>query len=168
MKLNLARMKQIVGSVSEFDFKEQTLDLNLEREGINTVGPVRIKGKVENVGDRIFEAAGQIEVIATGLCSRCLTQTQVRLVIDFSLKFSDVVSESDEEDIIQFNGDEIDIYPQIVNEIILNWPGQILCKTDCKGLCPKCGANMNTTVCECKTENIDPRLAVLKQLLKSE
>lgn len=170
MKLNLARMKQIVGSISEFEFKKQTLDLDLKREGIKTIGPVRVKGKIENLGDRILQASGQIEVVAQELCSRCLAQTQIRLLIDFSLKFSDTISdlESEEEDIIPFTGDEINLYPQIVNEVILNWPGQILCKIDCKGLCPKCGANLNTTVCKCKTENIDPRLAVLKQLLKSE
>ncbi len=168
MKLNLARMKQIVGSVAEFDFKEQTIDVDLKREGVNTIGPVRVKGKIENSGDRIFQAQGQIEVVATGVCSRCLKQTNVRLDIDFSLKFSDVIIEFEEEDIITFIGDEIDFYPQVISEIILNWPGQILCKTDCRGLCPKCGVNMNTTVCKCKSENIDPRLAVLKQLIKNE
>lgn len=169
MKLNLAKIKQIVGSVSEFDFKEQTLNLDLKHEGVTTVGPIRVKGEIENIGDRIFQASGQIEVVATGSCSRCLTQTQVRFAVDFSLKFSDVLSESDEEeDILTFNGDEIDLNPQIINEIILNWPGQILCKTDCRGLCPMCGANLNITVCKCKTEKIDPRFAVLKQFIKSE
>ena len=110
----------------------------LKREGVNTVGPVRVKGKIENSGDRIFQAQGQIEVVATGVCSRCLKQTNVRLDIDFSLKFSDVIIEFEEEDIITFIGDEIDFYPQVISEIILNWPGQILCKTDCRGLCPKC------------------------------
>ncbi|HHV18314.1 MAG TPA: DUF177 domain-containing protein [Thermoanaerobacterales bacterium] len=170
MKINLARMKQIVGSISEFEFKKQNLDVDLKREGIKTIGPVKVKGKIENLGDRILQASGQIEVDAQGLCSRCLTQTQIRLLIDFSLKFSDMITnvESEEEDIIPFTGDEIDLYPQVVNEVILNWPGQILCKTDCKGLCPNCGANLNTTACKCKREHIDPRLAVLKQLLKSE
>lgn len=168
MKLNLARMKQIVGSVSEFDFKEQTVELDLKREGIKSIGPVRVKGQIENLGDRIFQVTGQIEVVANALCSRCLTPTQIRLNIGFSLKFSDIISESEDDDLIQFYGDEIDLYPQILEEIVLNWPSQILCKSDCRGLCPNCGANLNTTFCKCKIDNIDPRLAVLKQLLKSD
>ncbi|NLZ54700.1 MAG: DUF177 domain-containing protein [Thermoanaerobacteraceae bacterium] len=168
MKLNLARMKQIVGSISEFDFKEQTVNLDLEREEIKSIGPVRVKGQIENLGDRIFQVTGQIEAAANALCSRCLTATQIELTIGFALKFSDIISEAEDEEIIQFYGDEIDLYPKILEEIVLNWPSQILCKSDCKGLCPNCGANLNTTVCQCKIDNIDPRLAVLKQLLKSD
>ncbi|MDD4568506.1 MAG: DUF177 domain-containing protein [Tepidanaerobacteraceae bacterium] len=168
VRLNLAKMKQIVGSISEFEFKAKTLELHLEREGIDSVGPVRVKGQIENIGDRIFVANGQIELEATELCARCLEETKVRLKINFSFKFSDAILESEDEDIILFNGNVIDLYPQVINEIILNWPSQILCKTDCRGLCPNCGANMNITVCRCKSDNIDPRLAALKQLMKSE
>jgi len=168
VKLNVARMKQIVGSVLEFDFKKQTVDLDLDREQIKSIGPVRVEGQIENLGDRVFQVTGQIEVAANALCSRCLTATQIRLSISFSLKFSDIISESENEDIIQFYGDEIDLYPKILEEIVLNWPSQILCKSDCRGLCPNCGANLNTTVCKCKIDNIDPRLVVLKQFLKSD
>ncbi|NLU11388.1 MAG: DUF177 domain-containing protein [Tepidanaerobacter acetatoxydans] len=166
VKLSLAGMKHVVGSTAEFDFTQQTMNLDLKREGISNVGPVRVKGKIENLGDRVFQADGQIEVTATGLCSRCLTQTKVRFAMDFSLKFSDILAQS--EELIKFDGEEIELYPQVVNEIILNCPSQILCKTDCKGLCPKCGANLNTSICKCETENLDPRFAVLKKLLKSE
>jgi len=168
VKLNLAGMKQVVGSVLEFDFVKQDVDLGLDREEVKSIGPLRVKGQLENLGDRIFQATGNIEVTAKALCSRCLAVTQFNLNINFSLKFSDVISETESEDIIQFHGDEIDLYPKILEEIVLNWPSQILCKSDCKGLCPNCGANLNITTCRCKIDDIDPRLAVLKQLLKSD
>ena len=138
MKINLARMKQIVGSISEFEFKKQNLDVDLKREGIKTIGPVKVKGKIENLGDRILQASGQIEVDAQGLCSRCLTQTQIRLLIDFSLKFSDMITnvESEEEDIIPFTGDEIDLYPQVVNEVILNCQGRFYARLIVRGYAP--------------------------------
>lgn len=168
MKLNLAGMKQLVGSVIEFDFEQPTLNLDLGKDEILSIGPVRVKGQAENLGDRIYQVTGQIEVAAKVLCSRCLAATPLNLNISFSLKFSDAVSDSEDEDIIQFHGDEIDLYPKVLEEILLNWPSQILCKIDCKGLCPKCGANLNTHPCKCDVDDVDPRLAVLKQLLKSD
>ena len=73
---------------------------------------------------------GRIELEATALCSRCLDETESKLTIDFSFKLTDMITDCEDEDIITFNGEDIDLYPQVINEIILNWPGQILCKTD--------------------------------------
>ena len=51
-------------------------------------------------------------------------------------------------------------------DIQLSLPQALLCKEDCKGLCPYCGADLNTTICGCKPDDGDPRMAVLKNLLK--
>jgi len=170
VKLNLAGMKQVVGSVLDFEFEKQTVDLDLGLDEILSIGPLRTKGQVENLGERIYQVTGIIEVAAKAQCSRCLIATPIYLNINFSLKYSDIdiILDSEDEDIIQFHGDEIDLYPKVAEEIVLNWPSQVLCKSDCKGLCPNCGANLNTSVCKCKIDNVDPRLAVLKQLLKSD
>ncbi|MGI6425860.1 MAG: YceD family protein [Tepidanaerobacteraceae bacterium] len=168
MKLNLAKIKQLVGSILEYEFQIETLDIGINLDGVNTIGPVKVKGHLENLGDRIFQVEGRIELEATALCSRCLDETESKLTIDFSFKLTDMITDCDDEDIITFNGEYIDLYPQVINEIILNWPGQILCKTDCRGLCPNCGSNMNYSVCKCDSYNIDPRLAKLKEFLRSE
>ena len=175
MKLNLSGIRDTAGGISEFDFEERTVDFDFDREDIKNLGPVRVKGQIENLGGGLFQVTGQIEATADTLCSRCLTATQISLKIDFLSKFKDMVSESKEdeedeedEDILELHGDDVDLYPLILEEIILNWPSQIFCKDDCKGLCPNCGVNLNTTTCKCEINNIDPRLAVLKQLLKSD
>jgi uncharacterized protein len=43
-----------------------------------------------------------------------------------------------------------------------------LCREDCKGICPQCGKNLNLGPCDCKVENVDPRLEILKQLLDTD
>lgn len=168
MKLNLAEIKRVVGSSAEFDLKKSTMNVNLKKEGVNTVGPVRVKGKMENLGNRVFQIKGRIEVVAIGVCSRCLKQTNVKQTIVFSLKFSDAREKSKEGDLITFSGDEINLNPQIADEIILNWPGKILCKPNCKGLCSKCGKDMNTTICKCENDDFDPRFSALKQLFQNK
>lgn len=165
VKLSLVGMKHVVGSMAEFAFTQEKMNVDLSHENITKVGPVKVTGKIENLGDRIFQAEGHIEVSAVGLCSRCLTPTPVKFGMEFLFKFSDILAETD--DIFAFKGEEIELYPQIVSEIILNCPSQILCKPDCKGLCPKCGANLNLGACNCETDDIDPRLAVLKKLIDS-
>lgn len=168
MRLSLARVKQSEGNVLDFRFEEDIKQIRVKRDDLNFAGPVVVEGQVENIGDRILEVRGSIKTCVEDYCYRCLTKTQVELNVSFCLKFSDIPIESDEEEIILFSGDEIEFRPYILNEIVLNWPGQILCKPDCRGICPRCGANLNTTECDCKDEEIDPRLSVLKQLLKGD
>lgn len=168
MRLSLARVKQSEGNVLDFKFEENIRHIKVKQEDLNFAEPVRVEGRVENIGDRILEVQGSIKTSVEDSCYRCLAKIRVNLNISFCFKFSDVPIEFDEEEIIPFSGDEIELRPYILNEIILNWPGQILCKPDCKGICPHCGANLNITACHCKDEEIDPRLSVLKQFLERD
>ncbi|MDD2499121.1 MAG: DUF177 domain-containing protein, partial [Desulfitobacteriaceae bacterium] len=72
---------------------------------------------------------------------------------------------TNEEEIYFYEGDKIDILPQVLQTILLELPMKVLCREDCKGLCPVCGTNLNIKECRCERESIDPRLAALKNLL---
>jgi uncharacterized protein len=56
----------------------------------------------------------------------------------------------------------------LFEQIMLQIPMRVLCKGTCKGMCPHCGKDLNTTSCDCRTEFVDERLAVLKKLKKEE
>ena len=71
-------------------------------------------------------------------------------------------SETDEYPYL--SGYELDTDVLIGNEILVNWPVKILCKEDCKGICPKCGRDLNQGDCGCDTFEPDPRMAVLKDI----
>ena len=60
----------------------------------------------------------------------------------------------------------VDLDELVLTDVVLDLPMVMLCKKDCKGLCGRCGANLNHGACSCKQETGDPRLAVLKQLLE--
>ena len=72
----------------------------------------------------------------------------------------------DEEnpDYFLLEGDELDLEELLETVFILNMDTRFLCRDDCKGLCSRCGKNLNEGPCDCRTES-DPRLAVLEQLL---
>lgn len=73
----------------------------------------------------------------------------------------------DNPDIFLLEGDYIDVDEVTVTAFVLNMEQRFLCSEDCKGLCDKCGKNLNEGPCDCKAET-DPRLAVLGQLLEKE
>lgn len=63
-----------------------------------------------------------------------------------------------------YDGDEVDLTPLIREQLFLALPTRPLCREDCRGLCPRCGANLNVRECGCRSEGAEARLAVLRSL----
>lgn len=122
------------------------------------------------------------EVIITGIanaeteqqCSRCLKVFSMNIKSDIDIVYRPVIDinkdehyelKSDELDTGFYKNDALDIDDLLKEQLLLNVPMKPLCSTGCKGLCLKCGANLNTAQCNCVISEIDSRLSVLKQLL---
>lgn len=90
---------------------------------------------------------------------------------DFSFDINRIVVEAlqneDNDDYIIVDNRELDLDELVNEEVSLSLPNKILCKEDCKGLCYKCGTNLNVKKCDCK-DDIDPRMEALLQLLNEE
>jgi uncharacterized protein len=108
---------------------------------------------------------GKIKTEVSVECVRCLTPLDLPLTLALEDTFK-LAGEADEPEAYTIQEDgSIDLAP-LLNE--LSWtaiPMKPLCGTDCQGLCPQCGANLNVTSCECEVEDIDPRWSALKELL---
>ena len=63
-----------------------------------------------------------------------------------------------------YDGDEVDLTPLVQEQVLLALPTRPLCKEDCRGLCPQCGINLNEHQCDCRSDQLEPRLAVLRTL----
>lgn len=109
---------------------------------------------------------GTIKTTGMYTCSRCLSPVSV----DRNETLSEVYGTEAElpEDVLPYNGEYIDLTETIRETLILSEPMRVLCRPDCKGLCPQCGANLNDGPCSCPTDKIDPRLEVLAQFLRSK
>ena len=66
---------------------------------------------------------------------------------------------------VRVNDYQLPLDELVEEELILNLPSKNLCRKDCRGLCPKCGKNLNEGLCGCRSDTIDPRLEVLRQLM---
>jgi uncharacterized protein len=103
-------------------------------------------------------------------CSRCLENAKLSIGADFAYTLVPVKAESREDvelnqeelDISYYQGDFIDLGHIICEQIILQVPIKALCSEECKGLCQRCGANLNNSSCNCHLNSVDSRMAVLK------
>jgi len=103
-------------------------------------------------------------------CSRCLEEVEVSLPIQIArdIDFGDTEKERWEKlDEMEFLHEfDLDTEKLIQEEIIMAFPMQVLCREDCKGLCPQCGINRNKALCNCDDAPKDPRMAVISELFK--
>lgn len=147
----------------------KTIDLDVELEGFDfdheymkIVKPIQFRGQLDMLGD-FFELQGNITGTIELTCSRCLVKYPHELNIEVDEKFSNDKETVDRDDeIIFMDSDTLDITEIVLNNIILSLPIKRLCKEACKGLCPVCGTDLNKSSCGCVTEEVDPRLAGLK------
>ena len=61
-------------------------------------------------------------------------------------------------------GTNLDVDQLIFGEILVSWPMKVLCREDCKGICKRCGANLNLTECQCPKTELDPRMAAIQDI----
>lgn len=124
-----------------------------------------------NIGMDKAKMEGSAKVSFAARCDRCLTEVPVNLELSFEriVISPDAVTEDDEEeDSRQFmEGYQFDVEAFMYQEILENWPMKILCKEDCKGVCPKCGQNRNIRECGCDTFVPDPRMAVIGDIFNA-
>ena len=126
---------------------------------------------ITHAKDQVLRIEGNGQVAVWVPCSRCLEPVRVNFDIDIDeevdMKLSDQerVEALDESSYI--HGKELDTDKLLHNEILINWPMRVLCKEDCKGICSRCGANLNQGSCDCDTADLDPRMAVISDIFKN-
>ena len=123
-----------------------------------------------NIGVNKAKVEGNVELTFDTRCDRCLTEVPTKLALQFDrvVTSPDAVTEDEEDDDQNFmEGYQLDVETFVYYEIIGNWPAKILCKEDCKGLCPVCGQNRNVRDCGCDTFVPDPRMAAIKDIFNA-
>ena len=126
--------------------------------------PVRIVGDIEERLDAI-QLTADIEAVVTTRCARCNKTVHYEKIVPVSFILSKDDSRSDMDDIIVLDSDSVDLDEIMRSELILDMETSVLCQEDCRGLCPKCGKNLNEGDCGCDRREVDPRLSKLQELL---
>ena len=127
--------------------------------------PVKAEGTVRNTAG-VLVMKGMITTCIHGICDRCAAEFDREMVIPIdAVLVTELANEENEDEwVFTLEGDSADLEDIIRTIFVLNMDSKLLCSDDCKGLCCRCGKNLNDGPCSCEKE-IDPRLAALKQLL---
>ena len=166
MKIDL---KKLTGSYTASVPFSETIDLGEETlYGAKPFqSPVHIKGTVSNESG-VLRLKGTIKAIYSTACARCLKPLDVLLTAEADMILSDDPDAEEEDDLFVLTGDSVDPADVLVPALILQVQMTYLCREDCKGICPHCGADRNEVDCDCDKKQIDPRFAALRALLDSD
>ena len=127
--------------------------------------PVVAEGSVRNTAG-VLVMTGSVKTCIHGVCDRCASDFDMNLEfpIDIVLVKELANEENEDEWVFPLEGDAADLEEIVRTVFVLNMDSQLLCKPDCKGMCCRCGHNLNEGPCSCQKEP-DPRFAALRQLL---
>ena len=109
---------------------------------------------------------GKVKTVLNLNCDLCLSAFETKLDFDLNEIFSE--NPDSDEEIWGLSDKTIDLKPAVIANIILNMPMQVLCSDDCKGLCPKCGHNLNDGDCGCDRGYVNPQFEKLLNLFNDD
>ena len=165
-------LENLEGGKGDFAHVYQPDELNPVDERVRLTAPAAVTGKVRLSGNEVV-VKGHVDTRAQVECDRCLQPVEAPVSADFTLEYitgseyeSSEVAELTEAEmsVAVFDGAGLDVDEIVKEQILLAVPTRMLCREDCKGICPECGIDRNTGECSCVADDIDPRWAALKNL----
>jgi uncharacterized protein len=165
-------LENLEGGKGDFAHVYNPDELNPVDERVKLTAPATVNGKIRLAGNEVF-VNGHVDTRAQVECDRCLKPIELPVNADFELEYitgseyeSSAVAELTEAEmsVAVFDGEALDVDEIVKEQILLAVPTRMLCREDCKGICPQCGVDKNTGECNCETKEIDPRWAALKNL----
>lgn len=173
MRIELDKLEQ---SGSRFAHRYEPEEILLDEEHARLTKPPEITGRVSREGGGV-RLKGKVTASAEIDCDRCLNVVAVPVEVDFDVKYvtardyeaGDAAALQEEDlGLSVFDGETIDVDELVREQVLLALPARALCKEECKGLCPVCGADRNANPCACESREVDPRWAGLKQVMRTE
>jgi uncharacterized protein len=144
--------------------------VDLGEEGARVAGEIKVTGRASRKGEEV-RLRGQIKTEVELSCDRCLAPRDTPMEVEFDTSFIPQAAASAETDNVEllpehlavatYEGDSVDLDELVREQIVLALPTRHLCREDCKGLCPTCGADLNAETCSCDTKEVDPRWSAL-------
>jgi uncharacterized protein len=162
-------LRELEEGFTDLEFDESPEELHIEDESFDFSGPVNTRLSFYSLGESL-SVKGHSQARVAMDCVRCLERTEISLETRFKFVFQKDrpknVSDGDDDSLIWLDakGEKIDLGEEIKDYVLLEIPQNPVCSDTCAGLCPTCGENLNTTICSCKEESVDPRWEALRAI----
>ncbi|MBI4887452.1 MAG: DUF177 domain-containing protein [Acidobacteria bacterium] len=169
MQLDLTRYRQPLG---RFERTFQPAEIGDEADTYRVVAPAHLAFDIHKDKDR-FRLVGTVAAELELTCGRCLEPYRLPVSAPFDLRYLPpaAAAAGEEHELADgdletsyYRDDQIDLGELLREQFYLALPMKPLCRDECRGLCPQCGTNLNTSPCDCAPVWSDPRLAVLRTL----
>jgi len=172
----LIHVSQIPSEGKDINAPLASGDVHVEGEESFTLEGGRLRCRLEKGEEDSVHIRGELEARLRLQCGRCLESFALPADHEVDLFYlphraEDDMEEEDEVELADhemvvayYQGDRLDLGEMIREQLILGLPMKRVCREDCRGLCPACGVNRNTSLCECPAEPADPRLVALAKL----
>ena len=172
----LLELNRLRGQREHFDRRFEPSAFDPQDDDYTVAAPVNVSVVVEKAGKDAFRVTGGTTTRLELQCGRCLEEFQVPVDANFELRYVPAVEntgegerEIAEDDLTTafYREGALDVIDLLREQFQLVLPMKPLCSEACRGLCPECGANLNRNDCGCAPKWEDPRLAVLKTIVKT-
>ncbi len=162
MKVDLLKIFPNNENVKKIEITFDDDHIVVDNDKKDLTKPVSFNGAITKIGTYDFKIKGFCSASYMTTCDRCTKD--IEEVVETELTKDICIDEQEEEDYLE--GTVLDLKRMIFDEVYVNLPLKTLCDEGCLGLCATCGADLNVKSCDCKEDNIDPRLSKLKDLFK--
>jgi DUF177 domain-containing protein len=159
LRVNVTDLRR-PGATRDVEVTAHVPGLQSDAVDVPSDAPVHVRVHLERVSDGVV-VRGEIDAPWRGLCSRCLQPVadHVRVHVDELYETEPVEGET-----YRLGAEVLDLEPLVRDALMLELPHTPLCGPECRGLCPNCGTDRNTSSCDCETDEADPRWAALRSL----
>ena len=158
LRINALDLLRHPGDTRRLEFTVEPSELDLDDDRL--AGPIAVDLQATSSVDGIV-VHGTIATAWHGQCRRCLIEVDGVAVSSIEEIFQ---QHPHHEEAVEIVGDQIDLAPIVREYVLLDLPEAPLCREDCAGICPQCGADRNTTACECVAAPSDDRWSALEGL----
>ncbi len=170
MQINLTELFSIEG-------KEKTYTAGIEMNTFRAPDGAReivskepVVLQIRNLGGKKLLLEGKAVLTLRIPCGRCLEPVDVPFELDIFQELDMDASEADRVEELNeqpyVSGYYLDVDQLIGNELLLNLPMKVLCREDCKGICNRCGMNLNRGSCSCERSSPDPRMSAIQDIFQ--
>lgn len=168
MQIDLTKAFARDNQVLTYECNLETDELVYAKESFPVKEKTPFTLTISHTVKRKIGISGNTKVTIYIPCDRCLQDVAVEFALDFHREIDfENLSEKPEEELevnsfVKENMLDVDAF--IGNEILVAWPSKTLCSASCKGICKKCGKNLNEGDCGCEQTELDPRMAAIRDI----
>ncbi len=151
MRIRVANAIRQTGESFPLETAEQFPDQLFGERIISFTEPVVVHGTYVYDG-KGFTVSGDVQAYVNTICALCTKPIVERIAFSFSERFVKGEDEASDDETYPYSGEELLLDKAVLDNLFLELPIASVCREGCKGLCPVCGVDRNTTTCDCTTE----------------